>query len=192
MNPDPSFHPIDRQGAQALLQGKDALLLDVRDSGAYLAGHIEGAVHLSMDNAAPYLVRTPKDRPVLIYCYRGNASQTYAQMFVDFGFREVYSLDQGYDGWLAAGADTKTSVDVRLAAWLASQSFGPDINAAGEYGMTPLMRACRLGEAAIVRALLRQGPGWTRQTSTAIKPCGWLASGKARKCWSCLSGPAPS
>ena len=37
-----------------------------------------------------------KDVPILIYCYHGNASQTYAQAFVDFRFSEVYSIDGGY------------------------------------------------------------------------------------------------
>ena len=157
MKPEPIFQNIDRPGARALLQGKEVLLFDVRDANAYHEGHIAGAVHLSMDNAAPYLVRTPKDRPVLIYCYHGNSSQVYAQMFVDFGFREVYSLNEGYDGWIAADASPSAPVGAELAAWLASQGYAADINAVGPYGMTPLMRACRLGDVAIVRALLAAG-----------------------------------
>ena len=45
------------------------------------------------------LSATPKDAPVLIYCYHGNASQEFAQIFSDFRFREVYSLDGGYEAW---------------------------------------------------------------------------------------------
>ena len=33
---------------------------------------------------------------MLIYCYKGNASKTYAQMFCDFRFRNVFSVDGGY------------------------------------------------------------------------------------------------
>ena len=159
MAPDPIFHPIDRQGARALLQDQDVLLFDVREVAAYHAGHLAGARHLSMDNAAPYLVRTSKDRPVLIYCYHGNSSRVYAQMFADFGFREVYSLDGGYDGWIAADTGQPPPAGAELAAWLARQGYGSDVNAAGAYGMTPLMRACRLGDAIIVHALLAAGAG---------------------------------
>lgn len=159
MTADPVFHRIDKQGAVALLQDPDTLIFDVRDTAAYRQGHIAKAVPLSMDNAAPYLVRTPKDRPILIYCYRGNSSQIYAQMFADFGFRSVYSLDEGYDGWIAAHETQPAPTDAGLAAWLANQGYGLDINAAGAHGMTPLMRACRLGDAAIVRALLAAGAG---------------------------------
>ncbi len=45
---------------------------------------------------------TPKDRPVLIYCYHGNASQVRAQTFADFRFKKVYSLDGGYESWRKA------------------------------------------------------------------------------------------
>jgi len=38
----------------------------------------------------------PKDCPVVIYCYHGNASKTYAQMFVDFRYTRVFSVDGGY------------------------------------------------------------------------------------------------
>ena len=159
MSADPQFHRMDKQGAAALLQDRDTLIFDVRAAADYRDGHLAGAVHLSMDNAAPYLVRTHKDRPILIYCYRGNSSQVYAQMFADFGFRKVYSLDEGYNGWIAAQQSQPAPVDAELAAWLAGQGYGPDINAAGPHGMTPLMRACRLGDAAIVRVLLDAGAG---------------------------------
>ena len=155
MTADPVFRRIDKRSASALLQDPDTLIFDVRAAAAYRQGHIAAAVHLSMDNAAPYLVRTHKERPILIYCYRGNSSQVYAQMFADFGFRRVYSLDAGYDGWIAADETRPAPGDAELAAWLAG--YGLDINAAGAHGMTPLMRACRLGDAAIVRALLAAG-----------------------------------
>ena len=159
MTPDPVFHHIDKQSASALLQERDVLLFDVRAAADYRQGHLAGAVHLSMDNAAPYLVRTHKDRPILIYCYRGNSSQVYAQMFADFGFRKVYSLDEGYNGWVAAEQTHPAPTDAGLGAWLAGQGYDPDINAAGPHGMTPLMRACRLGDAIIVHALLAAGAG---------------------------------
>ena len=72
------------------------LLFDVRDATAYRNGHIDGAAHLSEDRLLGWMKRIPKDAPVLIYCYHGNASKTYAQMFIDFRYTRVYSVDGGY------------------------------------------------------------------------------------------------
>ncbi|MBO0752428.1 MAG: hypothetical protein J2P53_09965, partial [Bradyrhizobiaceae bacterium] len=42
---------------------------------------------------------TRKTAPILIYCYRGNASQEYAKILCDFGFEDVLSLDGGFEAW---------------------------------------------------------------------------------------------
>ena len=75
------------------------MLLDVRDAGSFEASHIDGARQLSSANLSAVLSDTAKGRPILIYCYHGNASREYAQIFSDFGFSEVYSLDGGYEAW---------------------------------------------------------------------------------------------
>jgi len=46
--------------------------------------------------------RLPKDAPVVIYCYHGNASKVFAQMFVDFRYSKVFSVDGGYEPLAAA------------------------------------------------------------------------------------------
>lgn len=99
MRPRTPFRRIDRTSAQALLARGDALVLDIRDAGSYAAAHLEGAVRACDANLSQLIAETPKHRPVLVYCYHGHASQTYAQTFSDFGFCEVYSLDGGYEAW---------------------------------------------------------------------------------------------
>ena len=98
------YRRIAADTAWDILRRRDTLVLDVRDANSFAAGHIDSAVHVTRNNLDPIILRTPKATPVLIYCYHGNASRTYAQMFADFGFREVYSVDGGYDGWRAAQA----------------------------------------------------------------------------------------
>ena len=71
-------------------------VFDVRDLVSYKQGHVDGAAHLTEQRLALWLPRLPKDTPLLIYCYHGNASQTYAQMFSDFRFTRVFSVDGGY------------------------------------------------------------------------------------------------
>lgn len=91
------FTRIDAATAWERLRSSErAVLFDVRDVADYRRQHIPGAAHLSMERMMAWMKRLAKDVPILIYCYHGNASQTYAQAFVDFRFSEVYSIDGGY------------------------------------------------------------------------------------------------
>ncbi|MCH2220432.1 MAG: thiosulfate sulfurtransferase GlpE [Dechloromonas sp.] len=97
MSDKASFECIPGQMAAELLRAEPAaVLLDVRDATAYRSGHVEGAAHLSEDRLLGWMKRIPKDVPVVIYCYHGNASKIYAQMFIDFRYTRVFSVDGGY------------------------------------------------------------------------------------------------
>ena len=81
------------------LQLGHLILLDVRDSKSFAAGHIEGAQHLSLDEFNNFFQSVSPETPILLYCYHGISSQTVAQCLVDKGFKEVYSLTGGFEAW---------------------------------------------------------------------------------------------
>lgn len=76
-----------------------ALLLDCRELKDYRAGHIENAMHLHEKLKESLLIKGDKSRRILIYCYYGHASEHVAEMFADFGFSQVFSLEGGYSAW---------------------------------------------------------------------------------------------
>jgi len=104
MRPRTPFRRIGVAEAALLLERGDLLLLDARDAGSFETSHIDGARPVSSANLAAVINATAKTRPILIYCYHGNASQELAQIFSDFGFTDVYSLDGGYQAWRARAA----------------------------------------------------------------------------------------
>jgi rhodanese-related sulfurtransferase len=83
----------------------DALRLDARDAQHHAQGHLSGSLRLDGRNHERLLLSVPKDRPVFIYCYHGNASRSYAQMFRDFGFRHVVDLIGGWEAWQEQAGD---------------------------------------------------------------------------------------
>jgi len=140
-----------------------ALLLDAREARDQAAGALHGAngpaLRLDGRNHERLLLGEPKDRPVFIYCSHGNASQAYAQMFVDFGFRTVADLVGGTTAWRQAEADAAPADPVAppaLQAWLQAEGFA-DAHQPGAHGNTPLMHAAWRGDAAMVEALLAHG-----------------------------------
>jgi thiosulfate/3-mercaptopyruvate sulfurtransferase len=99
-----TFQRVGIDAAAELLRRDDVIVLDVRDAASYEKAHIGAARWVSEGNLHEVLRGTPKDKPVLIYCYHGNASQAYARIFNDFGFADVYSLDGGFELWSQAQA----------------------------------------------------------------------------------------
>lgn len=68
---------------------KNALLVDLRDKEDYQAGHLPGAVNLSLPEM---MGETDRNRPILLYCYRGIRSLKAAIMLKKAGYTNVHSL----------------------------------------------------------------------------------------------------
>ena len=41
-----------------------------------------------------------KNDSILIYCYHGISSKSAAQFFIQNGFQNVFSMEEGYAGWI--------------------------------------------------------------------------------------------
>src|SRR6266496_3512141 len=115
--------------------------------------------HVSSHNLSALIGATARTRPILIYCYHGNASREYAQTFSDFGFSEVYSLDGGYEAWCTRPTASESQMlDASLRDWLAAQQFpAAGINAVIANATTPLMKASHSGDRGIIRLLVMAG-----------------------------------
>jgi len=90
---------ISPDKARELLATQAVTVLDLRDHRSYRAGHIEGALLLHDGLMQAIVKKNELDRPMLIYCYRGNKSKEQAELFWELGFKHVYSLDGGYTDW---------------------------------------------------------------------------------------------
>lgn len=104
LEPRPNFKRVSVRTASTLMLRSDIVIFDLRDAQSYAQAHILGAQHLCDANMYQVLTASEKNRPVLIYCYHGNMSQSVAQMLIDFAFREVYSMDGGFESWREAVA----------------------------------------------------------------------------------------
>ena len=77
-----AFRCLPASDAAALIRNEPtAAVFDVRDMASYQRAHVDGAAHLSEDRLLAWMKRLPKETPVVIYCYHGNASKTWAGMF---------------------------------------------------------------------------------------------------------------
>ena len=111
----------------------EVLIIDVRSSEEYKAGHIPNAINISVDETESRLneIEDYKDKPVIVYCNSGKKSHDSAEILVNNGFQDVtnaqgvkefeYDLVQYGDvrgeGFLALIEENKDAVvvDVRPA-----------------------------------------------------------------------------
>lgn len=96
-----SYKRISIDQAREIIDGGGVTIGDVRDADSYRSGCIAGAIHLQQETLDEFLQATPRDKPLLLYCYHGNSSQGAADYFNGLGFEEVYSIDGGFEAWRA-------------------------------------------------------------------------------------------
>ena len=95
------FKRIDKQTAITLLENKKPILIDIRDDESFDEGHLDNALHITQENISSFVKETSRETPILVICYHGNSSQAVAKYLYNQGFIDVYSIDGGYEGWIA-------------------------------------------------------------------------------------------
>ena len=83
------------------------VLVDVRETDEFAAGHLPGAVHISRGmlefkfSGAPAL--QPRDIKIVLYCKTSGRAALAAVALHDMGYLNVQSIAGGFDAWVAAG-----------------------------------------------------------------------------------------
>jgi rhodanese-related sulfurtransferase len=83
-----------------------AVVLDVREDEEWVAGHIDGAVHVPM-NSVPSTVAydgdaLPADQPIVVVCKMGGRSAAVTAWLARKGY-DARNLDGGMLAWVRAG-----------------------------------------------------------------------------------------
>jgi hypothetical protein len=93
---------ISSSQATQLINKQQALVLDLRDTAEFDAGHIAGARHIPL-SALNEQVRTLKDyqdKPIILVCKLGQHSGAAGKLLKQQGFSQVVRLSGGVSGWL--------------------------------------------------------------------------------------------
>ena len=85
-----------RQAWPMIDQG--ALLIDVRTSGEFEQGHIDGAINISWEQTGPLMsaIGADKNRPVVVYCRSGNRSGKAKAVLDKQGYTNIFNAT-GYE-----------------------------------------------------------------------------------------------
>lgn len=94
-----TFKTLSVAQMPALLEETSALILDCRQVRDYQASHIDNAMHAHDALVESLIKKADKTLTLVIYCYHGHSSEHLAELFCNFGFHNVYSLEGGYEKW---------------------------------------------------------------------------------------------
>ena len=97
----PSLSPVQ---VVALVNQKDAVVLDVRDSAEFRQGHIVNSSNIPHTKLSERLaeIASYRERPLVLVCKMGHHSGAIAKTLKEKGFSEVYRLQGGILEWQAS------------------------------------------------------------------------------------------
>jgi rhodanese-related sulfurtransferase len=81
----------------------ELVVIDVREPFEWLEGHIEGALHLPMMEAAGRASEVPGNRPKAVVCAGGLRSSTVISALKRLGLTDWYNVTGGMTAWVKAG-----------------------------------------------------------------------------------------
>jgi molybdopterin/thiamine biosynthesis adenylyltransferase/rhodanese-related sulfurtransferase len=84
---------------EVMVLPQDAVVVDVRESFEWRAGHIDGARHIPLGELANRLDELPRDADIVLYCASGARSSRALDVLRDAGFARAKHLKGGYVGW---------------------------------------------------------------------------------------------
>jgi molybdopterin/thiamine biosynthesis adenylyltransferase/rhodanese-related sulfurtransferase len=112
------------------------LLVDVRESHEWEAGHLPGAIHVprghlesQIENAAP-----DRSRPIVVYCASGIRSVFASQTLAEMGYTDVVSMTGGFQGWKSQGLpwETPTILSPEQKVRYSRHLLVPEVGATGQ------------------------------------------------------------
>ncbi len=91
--------------AVQLINRRDAIVLDVRETGDFQAGHIANARHVPEAQLGERIreLEKFKARPIIVSCRSGTRAPAVASLLRKRGFGEAFALRGGIAAWQQAG-----------------------------------------------------------------------------------------
>ena len=99
--PENTYQQISQEEAKEKMDTQEVIILDVREQEEFDAGHIPGAVLLSVGRISEEtaaVVIPEQDSVVLVYCRSGNRSKTASAALAELGYTNIFEFG-GINTW---------------------------------------------------------------------------------------------
>ena len=82
-------------------------IIDVRPPEVYNAAHMENAINIPAGKIRERLNDIPKDKPIMVHCFKGYTSYVVCRILAQHGFTEIYSYAGGWSQYIAESQNKK-------------------------------------------------------------------------------------
>jgi rhodanese-related sulfurtransferase len=103
-----AFATISVDDLRAMAPATRPRLIDVREPGEFVAGHVPGAVNVPLATVSAWSASQSPEAPLLVICRSGRRSAMASQTLVDKGFTRITNVDGGTAAWIQQGYPVET------------------------------------------------------------------------------------
>ncbi len=102
---------LGAQDFQSKTTEPGVVVLDVRTSGEYMAGHIANSINIDVEGMTfdGDIKSLDKDATYADYCHSGRRSVIAVNQLKDAGFKNLFNLANGIQDWQGAGLPLVTN-----------------------------------------------------------------------------------
>jgi rhodanese-related sulfurtransferase len=94
-----SYQTISSEKALEMIEGSNVNVIDVRSPEEFEAGHIPNATLIPLEKLEEMQSELDKSEKYILVCRSGNRSATASSLLKEKGFKEIYNLSGGMNGW---------------------------------------------------------------------------------------------
>ncbi len=107
-DPGEPYTRISPEEAHQMLQDDDSVAIDVRQPDEYKAGHIKGALFITVDDVMQRIDELPKDKKLLFICAAGVRSGLACEMAAAMGIEpeRLFNIEDGTPTWISENLPT--------------------------------------------------------------------------------------
>jgi rhodanese-related sulfurtransferase len=95
--------------AKAMLDGGNAIVIDVRQPDEWASGRVAGAIHIPVDDILARIDELPEDKDLLFICAMGVRSGLACEMAaaMNLATERLFNIEEGTPAWIQKNFPTE-------------------------------------------------------------------------------------
>ena len=104
-DPGEPYFRVGLEEAKGMLDGGNAVVIDVRRPDEWATGHVAGATHIPVDDVLSRIDDLPQDKDLLFICAMGVRSGLACEMAaaMDIDVERLFNIEDGTAAWIEKG-----------------------------------------------------------------------------------------
>ena len=103
--PGEPYFRVSIEEAKAMVDGGNAVVIDVRRPDEWVTGRVEGAMHIPVDDVGMRIDELPEDKDLLFICAMGVRSGLACEMAaaMEVDTSRLFNIEEGTAAWIEKG-----------------------------------------------------------------------------------------